>query len=133
MKTALFAAVAIALAAPVAASTFDLGDTALTPAQTAQIASVLDSDDNTNAMQRRIDVILGKVSLNTSPALAKAAEVQFIKNSDLSSNDMMRLINAVDRPGTASADAVTNAQVMFILNSDLSSNDKERRIEAIQN
>ena len=94
MKIALATAVAFALAAPVAASTFDLGSAPLTTAQKATVASILDSDDNTNTKQRRIDVIVGNTQTFGSAAGADAAELKFFLSADESSNDIQRRIDA---------------------------------------
>lgn len=94
MKTVIYTAIAIALAAPVAASTYDLGDAPLSPAQFATVKAIMDSDDNENKKQRRIDVVVGNTATFNSAATADAAELMFFLSADESSNDIERRIKA---------------------------------------
>jgi len=95
MKTAIYTIIALAIAAPVAAATYDLGDVALTPAQLAQVHAIQNSDDNENKKQRRIDLVVGNTATFGSAASANAATVKFILSSDDSTNDIQRRVDAV--------------------------------------
>lgn len=135
MKTALYTVLALALAAPVAASTFDLGDAPLTPAQNALVQSILSSDDNTNTKQRRIDVAVGTTKTFSSAATVEAASAFLLQSSDDNESTRQRNIDVVvgNTATFGSQAAADAAAVKFLLSSDKSTNDIERSIKAIVN
>jgi|GEM_PF-3467561 len=94
MKTVVFAAIAFALAAPVAAASFDLNDPQLTPAQRATIFAIQNSDDNEHKKKQRIKVVIGETATFSSQASRNAAERFIFSNSSDSTNDIQRRTNA---------------------------------------